>query len=460
METSENSSDLRAHVLVARDKDDTPELSSLTATDSLCYRVSVAASGKEALEVLEREHVDVVLAELSLPDMSGIDLLAKVRRRWPQTAVLIMTGDPNVPSAVQAIKLGAHDYLAKPANNNELLLLLQHVVQKMGLGTQNPPLSGQVRLNSSYGSLLGEAPSMQELFNVMTKVSRSHYSVLILGETGTGKELVARSIHYNGPLRDKSFLPVDCSALVPTLIESELFGYVRGSFTGAMRTKQGLLEAAQGGTLFLDEIAEIPVGLQAKLLRALQEREVKPVGSTRRVKFDARIIAATNRDLESAIQQGTFRKDLYFRLNVITLKLPPLRERKSDIPLLVNHFLDEFCKSEPRRPVLSQEALDCLMAYHWPGNVRELENCVERALALRSGPVLGVGDLPSGIYNPRRTASVNEIVHELVLPLRDLEQQAVLKAVAQARGDKDLAARMLGIAKSTLYRKLKTYGTA
>ena len=253
-------------------------------------------------------------------------------------------------------------------------------------------------------------------------------------------------------------MPVDCSALVPTLIESELFGYVRGAFTGALRTRQGLLEAAEGGIVFLDEIAEMPVDLQSKLLRALQEREVRPVGSTRAVKFDARIIAASNRDLESAIQQGIFRKDLYFRLNVVTLRLPPLRERTSDIPLLVNHFLGKFSPGQRRRPALSQEALNCLLSYEWPGNARELENCIERAVALGSGPVLHVGDLPTNLQNPQRAASLPVGDGESVLSLRELERQAILRAVSEARGDKLLAARILGIGKTTLYRKLKEYG--
>ncbi len=459
MDTRKDSSELPVHILVVDDQEVIRELCSEIA-ESLGYRVSVAADGNEALEVLEREHVDVLMADLKMPGMNGMELLEKIRSRSAQTEVLIMTAYGSVPSAVQAMKLGACDYITKPFNIEEVKLLLERVVQKMDLMSENRLLREQVRFRNGYGELLGAAPSMQKLFKMIVKVSQSRYPVLIVGESGTGKELVARSIHQSGPLRDNPFLPIDCSALVPTLIESELFGYVRGAFTGAMRTKEGLLEAAQGGTVFLDEVAELPVDLQAKLLRALQEREVKPVGSTRRVKFDARIIAAINRDLESAIQQGTFRKDLYFRLNVVTLKLPPLRERKSDIPLLVNHFLDKFCKGERRRPALSEEAISCLMAYDWPGNVRELENCIERAVALGSGPVLHVGDLPTNLQNPHRASSVAHPGGEPIVPLRELERQAILRAVADARGDKLLAARMLGIGKTTLYRKLKEYGSS
>ena len=457
VEAPKESSELLVHVLIVDDQDVVRELCSEIA-DSLGYRVSVAASGEEALEVLEGEHVDVLMADLKMPGMDGMELLEKVKSRSPQTEVLIMTAYGSVPSAVQAMKLGASDYLTKPFNIDEVKLLLERIVQKANLVSENRLLREQVRFKDGYGELSGTAPSMQKLFKTIVKVSQSHYPVLIAGESGTGKELVARAIHRSGPLREQPFLPVDCSALVPTLIESELFGYVRGAFTGALRTKQGLLEAAQGGTVFLDEIAELPVDLQAKLLRALQEREVKPVGSTRPVKFSARIIAATNRDLELAIQQGAFRKDLYFRVNVVTLRLPPLRERKSDIPLLANHFLDKFSRGQRRRPMLAEEALNCLLAYDWPGNVRELENCIERAVALGSGPVLHVGDLPTNLQHPQRAAPATAVGGEPVIPLRELERQTILRAVAEARGDKLLAARMLGIGKTTLYRKLKEYG--
>ena len=457
VDVPKESSELPVHVLIVDDQEVVRELCSAIA-DALGYRVSVAATGEKALEVLEREHVDVLMADLKMPGMDGMELLEKVKSRSQQTEVLIMTAYGSVPSAVQAMKLGACDYLTKPFNIEEVKLLLERIVHKADLTSENRLLREQVRFRNGYGELLGTAPSMQKLFKMIVKVSQSHYPVLIVGESGTGKELVARAIHQSGPLREKPFLPVDCSALVPTLIESELFGYVRGAFTGAVRTKQGLLEAAEGGTVFLDEIAEMPVDLQSKLLRALQEREVKPVGSTRAVKFDARIIAASNRDLESAIQQGVFRKDLYFRLNVVTLRLPPLHERKSDIPLLAHQFLDRFPGSQRRRPALSEEALNCLLAYDWPGNVRELENCMERAVALGSGPVLHVADLPTNLQNPRRAAAAVPAGGEPVLQLSELERQAILRAVTEARGDKLLAARMLGIGKTTLYRKLKEYG--
>ncbi len=305
--------------------------------------------------------------------------------------------------------------------------------------------------------LLGQSAPMCELSELIRRVAQGNYPVLIQGESGTGKELVARSIHRSGPRSDRPFLAVDCGTLVPTLIESELFGYVRGAFTGAEQAKQGLLDAAQGGTVFLDEIAELPVDLQAKLLRALQEKEIRPVGSTRGLKIDLRILAATNRDLEAAVEQRSFRKDLYYRLNVVTLRLPALRERKGDIPLLVNHFLEKFRPPGRPCPTLSEEAMTRLMAYDWPGNVRELENCIERAVALASGPALGKGDISVGLRKAHERF-VPELSAEEVVPLLEVEKIAILRAIVKARGDKLLAARLLGIGKTTLYRKLKEYG--
>jgi len=302
--------------------------------------------------------------------------------------------------------------------------------------------------------LIGVSERMQRVYKMVQKVSLHEYPVLILGESGTGKELVAKSVHFSGPRKDRPFVPVDCSSLVPTLIESELFGYVKGAFTGALHGKQGLLEAANGGTLFLDEIGDMPVDLQAKLLRALQEREVKPVGATERRRIDVRIIAATNRDLDSAIKAGAFRQDLYFRLNVVQVKLPPLRERKSDIPLLVMSFLEKFSVSQQTSRNISEDAMRQLLAYDWPGNVRELENAIERAVALGSGPIVHVADLPSNLQYPttERVPEKNEL-----LPLEELERRAILRTLREMAGDKLAAARILGIGKTTLYRKLKQY---
>ena len=455
--------------------------------ESLGYRVFLAESGARALQIMERHHVDIVIADLKMPGMSGIELLEKIMADNPRVEVVIMTGYASVPSAVQAMKLGATDYLTKPFGSDEFKLLIERLAQTLDLKDENRYLRERLHSRHALGRLVGQSQPMQHIFKLIHRVSASRSPVLIMGESGTGKELVARSVHENSPWRDNTFVPVDCGALVPTLIESELFGYVRGAFTGAVHNKQGLLEAADGGTLFLDEVAELPVELQPRLLRAIQEKEYKPVGSTRRLPFDARIIAATNRDLEAAIQQGVLRKDLYFRLNVVSVTLPPLRERKVDIPLLADHILQRLAAAQGPAPgnargrpaaqsllrtqnppdavallasgrmrwTLSSDALDCLLAYDWPGNVRELENCLERAVTLGSGPIIRALDLPSGIRSPSRHRATSS--DGSVIPLEEMERQAILRALASTGGDKVLAARMLGIGKTTLYRKLRQY---
>jgi transcriptional regulator with PAS, ATPase and Fis domain len=282
--------------------------------------------------------------------------------------------------------------------------------------------------------------------------------VLILGESGTGKEMVARSIHYSGPFHDKPFIPVDCGSLVPTLIESELFGYVKGAFTGANQAKDGLLAIAEGGTVFLDEVGELPVDLQAKLLRAIQEKEIRPVGSTRRIPINVRILAATNRLLEQAVTEGTFRRDLYFRLNVLSLRIPPLRERREDVPLLLAHFIERCSRASGHEKVLTDEAIKAMLAYDWPGNVRELENCLERTFAFTSGSLINVTDLPPAIASLQIVAPANGNGNgRKIVPMAELERQTILAAITELNGDKLQAARLLGIGKTTLYRKLKDY---
>jgi two-component system response regulator HydG len=304
---------------------------------------------------------------------------------------------------------------------------------------------------------------MEKLYRIIAKAANSVHPVLILGESGTGKEMVARSIHYSGPFRDKPFLPVDCGSLVPTLIESELFGYVKGAFTGANQSKDGLLAMAEGGTVFLDEVGELPVDLQAKMLRAIQEKEIRPVGSTRRVPINVRILAATNRDLEHAVMQGEFRRDLYFRLNVLSLRIPALRERRQDIPLLIGHFLDRMTRSSGLEKILTDDALKAMLAYDWPGNVREMENCLERAYAFTSGALIQTTDLPPEVANlplaepSSGNGNGNGNGNGKIIPMAELERQTILSAISELNGDKLQAARLLGIGKTTLYRKLKDY---
>jgi two-component system response regulator HydG len=340
---------------------------------------------------------------------------------------------------------------------DELKLLLERVASHLKLKTENRMLREKVKSKHGFAGIVGRAPEMEKLYRIIAKAAQSSHPVLVLGESGTGKELVARSIHYSGPFRDKPFIPVDCGSLVPTLIESELFGYVKGAFTGAVHSKDGLLAIAEGGTVFLDEVGELPVDLQAKLLRAIQEKEVRPVGSTKRVTINVRILAATNRDLEEAVAQGTFRRDLYFRLNVLSLRIPPLRERRQDIPLLAQYFLERLSRSSGQERTVSDDALKAMLAYDWPGNVRELENCLERACAFTTGPVIHLGDLPAVIRSTGQSLSAGVDGAAKIIPMAELEKQTILNAIAQLNGDKLLAARLLGIGKTTLYRKLKEY---
>ena len=416
--------------------------------------VHVAATTEEALGLLDDSPVDIVITDLKVPQLGGMELLKRVHANYPQIAAMVLTQYGTIETAVEATRLGAVDYVTKPFHVAELRTKMERLVRGLDLDQENRILREELRSRPGFGGLVGVAPTMQRVYRMVEKVSQHNYPVLILGESGTGKELVARSVHFSGTRKNKPFVPVDCSGLVPTLIESELFGYVKGAFTGAQHARTGLLESANGGTVFLDEIGDLPVDLQAKLLRVLQEREIRPVGATNRVRVDVRVIAATNRDLETAIHDGSFRQDLYFRLNVVQIKLPPLRDRKSDIPLLVSSFLEKF--SDAQRPVrtISEDAMRRLVSYDWPGNVRELENAIERAVALGSGPILHVGDLPSTLQHGSddRTPDVDEL-----LPLSELERRAIFRALRETSGDKLAAARLLGIGKTTLYRKLKQY---
>jgi two-component system response regulator HydG len=441
-------------ILVVDDEDATRRLCCDVANEA-GYKASAVPTTEAALEILDEEPVDIVLTDLRVPQLGGIELLKRIREHYAETAVIVLTQYGTIDTAVEATRLGAADYVTKPFRIDDLRSKLKRLVRSLEMDNENRVLREQLRTHRDFGGLIGFSQKMQRVYKLIEKVSKHNYPVLVLGESGTGKELVARSIHYMGSRQNKPFVPVDCSALTPTLIESELFGYVKGAFTGAVQNKQGLLEAADSGSLFLDEIGDLPIDLQAKLLRALQEREVKPVGSTERVTISARVIAATNRDLEGAVRSGSFRQDLFFRLNVVQINLPPLRERKTDIPLLVNAFLEKFTQIGTCIHTISSDAMARLIAYDWPGNVRELENAIERAVALSSGPILQIADLPSNLHfgSSDRFPEKDEM-----MPLEELERRAILRALRESGGDKLAAARMLGIGKTTLYRKLKEYG--
>jgi len=422
------------------------------------FRPVVADSAEQIYRMMEAQPLDVVLLDLKLPGAGGLEALQRIKEQRPDIEVIVVTGYATVQSAVQAMKNGAYDYVNKPFSMDEFRLILERVAGHLKLKTENRMLREKIKSKQGYGGIVGRAPEMEKLYRMIAKAAQSTHPVLILGESGTGKELVARSIHFSGPFHAKPFIPVDCGSLVPTLIESELFGYVKGAFTGALQSKDGLLTMAEGGTVFLDEIGEMPTDLQAKLLRAIQEKEIRPVGSTRRISINVRILAATNKDLEHAVAQGTFRRDLYFRLNVLNLRIPPLRERRQDIPLLIGYFLDRISRESGRARTLSDAAIKTMLAYDWPGNVRELENCVERACALSSGPVIQVPDLPSSLSGNGPHTPVNGDGSAKIIPISELEKKTILNTISQLNGDKLLAARLLGIGKTTLYRKLKEYG--
>jgi DNA-binding NtrC family response regulator len=426
----------------------------------LGFNTFVAESAENAYREMDIRPIDIVLLDLRLPGAGGMEAFQQIRTRRPEALVIVITGFATVQSAVNAMKEGAHDYVTKPFSVDELKILLERVSGDLKLKSENRIAREKVKSNQGFGNIVGRAPEMEKLYRIISKAAQSTHPVLIMGESGTGKELVARSIHFSGPHRDRPFIPVDCGSLVPTLIESDLFGYVRGAFTGAVRSKDGLLAIAEGGTVFLDEVGELPVDLQAKLLRAIQEKEIRAVGSTKTNPINVRILAASNRDLEQAVAQGTFRRDLFFRLNVLTLRIPCLRERRPDVPMLVAHFLERLARNTGVRRSVSDEALRIMLSYDWPGNVRELENCLERACAMSSGPVLHVADLPTMIHNAQVQAPAQaDNGKNNILPFSELEKQSILGAIEQLNGDKLRAAKLLGIGKTTLYRKLKEYAS-
>jgi two-component system response regulator HydG len=459
---------VRLHLLVV-DVDAAVRSACAEIAASLGYAVESTGDLEQARSLLRGRASDILLVNLPPGGSQGLELVAEVKLLYPQTSVIAMTASGSVNAAVEAMRCGACDYLTKPFAMDELSTVLDRAAATLTTDTATRQLRERLRLSQGLGSMIGRSAEMEKLYRILSKVAQSSHPVLVLGESGTGKELVARTIHAYGPNSQKPFLPVDCGSLVPTLIESELFGYVKGAFTGANRSKDGLLVSAEGGTVFLDEIGELSLDLQAKLLRALQEKEVRPVGATHRVPIKARIVAATNRDLAVMVEKGTFRKDLFYRLNVVNLRLPSLRDRREDIPLLAAHFLDRISREHGTKFTLSDEALRTMMRHDWPGNVRELENSVERACALSSGPVLHLGDLPTqlqqqGLEDRRISTAATESTAESRAPqvttLADLERQAILGTIRALNGDKLQAAKLLGIGKTTLYRKLKEYGIA
>jgi DNA-binding NtrC family response regulator len=451
------SDDLKIKLLVVDDEQSIRRLC-MTIGAALGFECSEAESAEAAVTQLETAAPDLVLTDLKLPTQSGVDLLKQVRTLLPRTEMAIMTGHGSVESAVDAMKLGAYDYIEKPFRVEKLRLLLQRMAEKVRLVNENAFLRERVSAEDSLDGIIGSSAGLQDVLRMISRLKDSRTPVLISGESGTGKELVARAIHFRGILAQTPFVAVDCGALVPTLMESEMFGYEKGAFTGAMKTKAGLFQAANGGSIFLDEIGELPLEMQAKLLRVLQEKEVRPVGSNDRISVDVRVMAATNRDLEAAYRNGTFRKDLYFRLNVVTVHIPPLRERRSDIPMLVHHFLNRYAPTAHLQ--VTAAAMKSLLQYDWPGNVRELENCIARAVTLGDQKVMDVQDLPPAIRTDQpssQTPVTQDAAALSTTALAEMEKMTILRVFEQAHGDKALAGKMLGISRATLYRKLKRY---
>jgi DNA-binding NtrC family response regulator len=423
------------------------------------WETVTAASGRQAVAACREQPFDVVLTDLKMPDMNGIALLEELLRAQPGVCVILMTAHGTIDSAVDAMRKGAFDYLTKPLEKDELLMVVRRAMERTRLVRENRMLQEQLRDRFRIENIIGAHGSMQDVFRIVHKVAASNSTVLIYGESGTGKELVARALHQQSERQGRPFYAVNIAALPESILEAELFGHEKGAFTGAESRKIGLFEQASGSTLFLDEVGDLKRDLQVKLLRALQEREILRVGGTERVKIDVRIVAATNQNLDQAVREGRFREDLYYRLNVITIFLPPLRERRTDIPLLVEHFLKKY--GEPgRRREIGEEALQILSAYDWPGNVRQLESVIERALLLAEGDVIQPADLPAsvraGITAPRGPIGLD--VPDGGIDLEEVERTLILRALEKAGGNVSRAARLLGLTRRTLQYRLEKIG--
>jgi DNA-binding NtrC family response regulator len=419
------------------------------------FSVQSAESGESALSALKRNPADLVFAANDLPDTNGLDLLENIRALPDPPEIIFVTSYEAIDSAVKAVKRGALCYITKPLSPDRVLHLTRKAMEEIRLRRENETLRQELERRYTYKDLIGKSPRMQEVFQLLENLTGTESNVLVQGKSGTGKELVARAIHAQSPRKDRRFIALNCGGLTETLLESELFGHVKGAFTGAISSKPGVFQEADGGTLFLDEIANMPLPMQVKLLRTIQEGEIKPVGSNQTIQVDVRFIAATNRDLLRAVQEGVFREDLYYRVNVITIALPDLAERTEDIPLLANHFLEVFVK-KLRKPVerIEEDTMGLLMDYPWPGNVRELENCIERAVVLSKGTSISAAELPPSVRALQQKEGLRLPVG---ITLDDLEREAILRTLAHCNGNRAAAAKMLGLAERTLYRKLRLY---
>jgi len=423
------------------------------------YQITAVSSGKKAVESVKNQRFDVVLSDIRMSGMDGIEVLKEIKKLDPTIPVVIMTAYASQKTAIEAVNQGAFHYLIKHAKNDEIKMVVRNALDMKRMRQENQLLKKQLRKTSDLKTIIGKSEEMQSIYNLVDKVAETDSTILIYGESGTGKELIARAIHFRSQRAAGPFVSINCGALPESLLESELFGHVKGSFTGAIKDKEGLFKVAQGGTFFLDEVGETSLTIQVKLLRVLQEREVIPVGGTNPIKVDVRLIAATNADLEKNIKQDRFRPDLYYRLNVIPVHLPPLRKRRDDIPLLVNHFLKKFNDNltPEKQKGINKDAMEILINYDWPGNVRELENVVERAVILEDSKNISLVSLPDK-FRRRETGSQHLITDKAEVTLEELEREYLIKVLNDTNWQKKKASAILGINASTLYRKIQRYG--
>jgi two-component system response regulator PilR (NtrC family) len=423
------------------------------------YQVDTAVDGAQAVVHLRDHNYDLVISDIKMPRMSGLELLAHIKERTPETVVLMVTAFSTTDEAVEAMKQGAYDYITKPFRNEEIRLIITNALERRELRQENLALKEELGKRFSFDGLIGKSKAMQDVFTMVKKVAASPVKVLVTGESGTGKELVARAVHYNSDRRDGPFVPINCGAIPENLLESELFGHEKGSFTGAIKQKQGLFETAAGGTIFLDEIGELPAMMQVKLLRVLQENEFRRVGGTKDIKTDVRVLAATNRHLEEAVNEGSFREDLYYRFNVIRVDLPPLRQRREDIPVMIDFFWERFTGKAGVK--VTEDAMRRLIDYHWPGNVRELENVIERATVLGRENEITLDCLPPNLVTGMSSSvtpltDIPDAGMDLDAYLGEIEKEILVKALAKTNGVRKSAAGLLGITfRSIRYRLSK-----
>ncbi|NOZ56775.1 MAG: sigma-54-dependent Fis family transcriptional regulator [Calditrichaeota bacterium] len=445
-------------ILVVDDDKNICKMIEINLRKEKSYEVLTASSGESCLRVLRENHVDLVLLDIQMPGIDGIETLKRIREEDPHIQVVMMSAHGTIERAVQSMKLGAYDFLTKPFSSERLMVTVKNALMAGSLKKEVEELRTELRSRYRFENIIGQSGAMQEVLRAIERVVDSNVTVLITGESGTGKELVARAIHYNSRRRNKPFVAVNCSALPESLLESELFGHEKGAFTGATQRRIGKFEQANGGTIFLDEIGLMTPATQAKILRVLQEREFERVGGNELVRVNVRIISATNRDLEEAMKKGEFREDLYYRISVFPIKLPPLRERKEDIPLLAGHFLKKYSEQEGKKvDSINPEALELMMAYNWPGNVRELENAIERAVVLATTNEITPRELPQAV-KAIGEKKIYESDQTLNSWIEKLEEQALRQALLECEGNISETARKLGIGRATIYRKAKKYG--